>query len=158
MSLHMQPAQTARKPCHHYIAGNCRFGDHCKFQHDVEPLAVSALASIYTFINELRQRTSAQRNDAPFTLDLGPSGDTLQTSTSMVLEAGKGKKPRMKRGEVPCHAWKAGSCVKGAKCFFAHDPEVRSHQILVLMAALSFSNAGPGCRISPPRSSRSRGA
>lgn len=25
----------------------------------------------------------------------------------------------------PCRAWKAGACSRGAKCWFAHDPEVR---------------------------------
>ncbi|KAJ8696704.1 hypothetical protein PTI98_006551 [Pleurotus ostreatus] len=33
-----------------------------------------------------------------------------------------------KRGEIPCRAWRAGSCAKGAKCWFGHDPEAQRHQ------------------------------
>ncbi|KAI0085149.1 hypothetical protein BDY19DRAFT_997036 [Irpex rosettiformis] len=36
------------------------------------------------------------------------------------------RKPHLKRGEAPCYAWRAGSCTKGTKCFFAHDPEVQA--------------------------------
>ncbi|KAF9495266.1 hypothetical protein BDN71DRAFT_884780 [Pleurotus eryngii] len=33
-----------------------------------------------------------------------------------------------KRGEIPCRAWRAGSCAKGAKCWFGHDPEAQRHR------------------------------
>ncbi|KAI9458067.1 hypothetical protein HD554DRAFT_2300903 [Boletus coccyginus] len=34
-------------------------------------------------------------------------------------------RPRPKRGEVPCRAWKAGTCAKGSKCWSCHDIDVK---------------------------------
>ncbi|KAF9000394.1 hypothetical protein BDQ17DRAFT_1282031 [Cyathus striatus] len=33
-------------------------------------------------------------------------------------------KSKSKRGEIPCRAWKSGSCAKADKCWFGHDPAV----------------------------------
>ncbi|KAG8216297.1 hypothetical protein J3R82DRAFT_6360 [Butyriboletus roseoflavus] len=34
-------------------------------------------------------------------------------------------RPRPKRGDIPCRAWKAGTCTKGSKCWFRHDVDVQ---------------------------------
>jgi hypothetical protein len=53
-------------------------------------------------------------------------------STPIIDQAGSGTvptlaKPRSKRGELPCFNWqRTKACPKGNKCWYSHDPAVRS--------------------------------
>jgi hypothetical protein len=51
-------------------------------------------------------------------------------------------KSRPKRGELPCFTWqKTGSCPKGAKCWYGHDPAVRPSSSSMIIA-----DKAPGSR------------
>ncbi|KAL4259106.1 RING-type E3 ubiquitin transferase [Pleurotus pulmonarius] len=62
-----------------------------------------------------------------------PRGNQNTTASSGTATGGESKQTngkanaKPKRGEIPCKAWRAGSCAKGAKCWFGHDPEAQRH-------------------------------
>jgi hypothetical protein len=53
-----------------------------------------------------------------------PTGLMLDTGLIASSSSATTTRMRPKRGEQPCFAWKDGNCRKGAKCWYAHDPEV----------------------------------
>ncbi|KAI0085148.1 hypothetical protein BDY19DRAFT_909266 [Irpex rosettiformis] len=90
-------------------------------------------------------KSSVPKKNPSRTPDKGPAQEKgagkpgknqqVQHETSTIPPEGastpqpKINKPRLKRGEAPCHDWtKAGSCTKGNKCFFAHDPELQAQR------------------------------
>ncbi|KAI9457853.1 hypothetical protein HD554DRAFT_1762203 [Boletus coccyginus] len=104
-STHHTAARNRKStPCRFYSQGHCRYGDKCKFSHeaDVQP------AEKDTHSDKPRQH---QHCDSPF---LDPFKSPFSHDTS-------GTHPRPKHGEIPCRAWKAGTCAKGSKCWFGHD-------------------------------------
>ncbi|KAF9237733.1 hypothetical protein BU15DRAFT_88587 [Melanogaster broomeanus] len=84
------------KPCRLHRQGHCHWGTRCKFSHDV-----AVQNSNSTLLNQP---------------SISANGTTDGTSDA---------RPRPKRGEMPCHAWKAGTCTKGLKCWFGHDIEAQ---------------------------------
>ncbi|KAH0834658.1 hypothetical protein J3R83DRAFT_10168 [Lanmaoa asiatica] len=84
-------------PCRLYSQGHCRFGDKCKFSHDADV--------------PQRQR---QCHDSA----------SSDPASSLPSQGTSDARPRSKRGEIPCRAWKAGTCTKGSKCWFSHDIDV----------------------------------
>ncbi|KAF9226084.1 hypothetical protein BS17DRAFT_878787 [Gyrodon lividus] len=58
------------------------------------------------------------------------SASPVQPSTSATdfPDGTSDVRPRPKRGEVPCRAWKAGTCIKGSKCWFSHDVEPQKQE------------------------------
>ncbi|KAG6379491.1 hypothetical protein JVT61DRAFT_9981 [Boletus reticuloceps] len=107
-------------PCRLYSQGQyCRFGDKCKFSHDGNV----QLTGKDTHVDQPRQH-QRPNSASSHSLSSTPSHDASDA------------RPRPKRKEIPCRAWKAGTCTKGSKCWFAHDVDVhkpglephRSHQ------------------------------
>ncbi|KAG9311926.1 hypothetical protein JVU11DRAFT_8187 [Chiua virens] len=94
-STESSPSDSNRRPatCRLYAQGRCRFGDKCWFSHATD---VQPTLLEPTSANTPSSPTSRQSSDA---------------------------RPRPKRGEIPCRAWKAGTCTKGSKCWFGHDIE-----------------------------------
>ncbi|KAJ7349090.1 hypothetical protein DFH08DRAFT_135444 [Mycena albidolilacea] len=73
-----------------------------------------------------------KRDPPPF---LRPSIPVSPTDHSQADRPGRSlpvpqTRPRPKRGEIPCHAWRDGHCPKGAKCWYAHDPQVQEDERL----------------------------
>ncbi|KAN0085637.1 hypothetical protein V8E55_006771 [Tylopilus felleus] len=97
-SGHSTAACSRRAPCRLYSQGHCRFGDKCKLSHD---------AHLRTVVVAHSDSTSSD-----------PPPNSLSHDTS-------DPRPRPKRGEIPCRAWKAGTCTRGSKCWFNHDIDVQ---------------------------------
>ncbi|KAF4598547.1 hypothetical protein EYR38_006951 [Pleurotus pulmonarius] len=53
-------------------------------------------------------------------------------ATSNNTNGNSTKKTKPKRSEVPCKAWKAGSCARGTKCWFRHDLEAQQDRNVVV--------------------------
>ncbi|KAL0956535.1 hypothetical protein HGRIS_002676 [Hohenbuehelia grisea] len=98
-------------PCIHFKRGTCRYGDGCKFSHVQEPTANNPSGS------GARAATAHPPVQAPTSV-AGPSRAGAARNASFA------KRPKPKRGEIPCKAWKTGACAKGDKCWFGHDPQV----------------------------------
>ncbi|KAF8551371.1 hypothetical protein OG21DRAFT_289426 [Imleria badia] len=104
------------RPCRLHSQGQYyRFGSRCKFSHDLAP-------------DPRNDRSPSERGILPEIAnptDLSiPSSSSMppdQRSTGGISDA----RPRPKRGEIPCRAWKAGTCTKGSKCWFGHGVQAR---------------------------------
>ncbi|KAI0691778.1 hypothetical protein BC835DRAFT_1528503 [Cytidiella melzeri] len=119
MSVSTPPVQRAKPPCRNYIAGHCRFGDSCRFNHDVDLAQLATPPSTAPQTHKRTKRNAAQAQPlSNRSIDEATAGSSSTQPTE--------QKARPKRGEVPCFAWKAGSCAKGAKCWYGHDPEVQA--------------------------------
>ncbi|KAI0069253.1 hypothetical protein BV25DRAFT_119859 [Artomyces pyxidatus] len=116
------PSGIGSKPCRWYQQGHCRYGLKCKFRHD----SVIQGTNVPIGVGDT-PRTSRVEPQSDYSVVLA-SPVVLAASSSNIVFTGESTKPgpfRPKRGELPCYAWKAGNCAKGAKCWFAHDPEVQ---------------------------------
>ena len=84
-----------KKPCHAFLAGNCKYGDSCKLSHDVRPDAKGK-----------------------------GRGKNRPKSTSGRDKRDKKDKPRDgeagERKQNPCYDYSHGKCKRGKDCPYAH--------------------------------------
>ncbi|KAK0463853.1 uncharacterized protein EV420DRAFT_1729513 [Desarmillaria tabescens] len=66
---------------------------------------------------ELADAVESPPSDALASLDRQRKEESVQQASSS---------HRTKKGEQPCYSWKSGSCAKGERCWYAHDPEVQA--------------------------------
>ncbi|KIJ58828.1 hypothetical protein HYDPIDRAFT_33790 [Hydnomerulius pinastri MD-312] len=110
-----------RKPCRSYIQGHCRFGAKCKFSHDVGFQGITPRVG-HEVLHPVPCADGADR----FGQSSGSRAQSRPSiSATAAAEASSEVRPKSKRGEIPCRAWKAGTCTKGSKCWFAHDLEIQ---------------------------------
>ncbi|KAJ7722275.1 hypothetical protein DFH07DRAFT_857019 [Mycena maculata] len=115
-------SETRGRPCKFFLKGHCPYGDNCKFTHQTVPV----------------QGQDPSKNKkpeiAPAVVPLPRSDERASTSRPGVeadrASASSQTRSRPKRGEIPCRAWREGECAKGAKCWFAHDPQVQEAERL----------------------------
>ncbi|PBK92812.1 hypothetical protein ARMGADRAFT_1063065 [Armillaria gallica] len=82
--------------------GSCEQGEQRNFAHDSDIELVNGVEVPPSGASACLERQQKER-----------SGQQASSSR------------RVKKGELPCYSWKSGSCAKGEKCFYAHDPEVQ---------------------------------
>ncbi|KAG5219398.1 ATP-dependent RNA helicase [Salix suchowensis] len=100
-------------------AADLRKRDAMAFVH-IAPLANDA-----TKRQRSRRPPRGNQNAAAAASSSGNSGGGIRNNQTNA-NANANTKP--KRGEIPCRAWRAGSCAKGTKCWFGHDPEAQRHR------------------------------
>ncbi|KAI0036177.1 hypothetical protein K488DRAFT_41719 [Vararia minispora EC-137] len=120
------------KPCRFFLAGNCQKGDTCTYIHEQKPRIPSARTLLDA--SECRLTTSPKLASSRAVLASGtpipaPQAQSGQEESSQGLSSSHipptpVSKPHLKRGEIPCHAWKAGHCIKGEKCWLARGRAV----------------------------------
>ncbi|SJL00687.1 uncharacterized protein ARMOST_04000 [Armillaria ostoyae] len=82
--------------------GTCKQGEQRNLAHDLDIEVVNGVEVLPSDALAYRERQQKER-----------SGQQASSSR------------RIKKGEQPCFSWKNGSCAKGEKCWYAHDPEVQ---------------------------------
>ncbi|KAJ6598016.1 hypothetical protein B0H10DRAFT_735207 [Mycena sp. CBHHK59/15] len=138
-----------KPPCRLFLQGRCRNGDRCRFLHkasDTVPFGSQTIAPT-TLTRTVVQRWRTASSPASVTdpslqqahpdpvasssnTDRRPTIPVLRTTEQpMVVPQASPvfsqARPRPKRGELPCRAWRDGNCTKGAKCWYGHDPQVQ---------------------------------
>ncbi|PBK78451.1 hypothetical protein ARMSODRAFT_1011028 [Armillaria solidipes] len=82
--------------------GTCKQGEQRNLAHDLDIEVVNGVEVLPSDALAYRERQQKER-----------SGHQASSSR------------RIKKGEQPCFSWKNGSCAKGEKRWYAHDPEVQ---------------------------------
>ncbi|KAI0050159.1 hypothetical protein FA95DRAFT_690037 [Auriscalpium vulgare] len=107
-------------PCFAWKAGSCAKGDKCHYQHDPEATRSPALAPL-RIQNAAFHNHEAVKGKQPEE-EAASRSETIGAQSALRDASTAAARPR--RGELPCFAWRAGSCKKGEKCWYSHDPEV----------------------------------
>ncbi|KAJ7460952.1 hypothetical protein B0H11DRAFT_2057549 [Mycena galericulata] len=116
------------RPCKLFLQGRCKHGDKCKFVHQAETAHNAPKAN--------KQSPPAAASSQPAAVVLSSAASSTVESTIRPTVEGRGTlaspqtRSRPKKGEIPCRAWREGECLKGAKCWFAHDPQVQEAERL----------------------------
>ncbi|KAJ8503132.1 hypothetical protein ONZ45_g11128 [Pleurotus djamor] len=90
-----------------FKAADDAFGDKCRFKHDT-----SETPAVQSTI------TGASR---PVHVPVQGALPAIEPQLDTAIAPRPAPVSRPKRGEIPCKAWRSGSCAKGAKCWFGHD-------------------------------------
>ncbi|KAH8099503.1 hypothetical protein BXZ70DRAFT_229611 [Cristinia sonorae] len=146
-----------QKPCNLWTkSGACRFGDACKFEHDVAKRAAAAITgALVTGIQEQDMRATSTRFEntgQPYNpdcdVDLGywSVPIVVKTGTNVNIGVVRPSSSKNRRGATAlddtsiqrdepavlnsrigiCWKWKAGKCSRGEACKYRHDGEARS--------------------------------
>ncbi|KAJ6606416.1 hypothetical protein DFH09DRAFT_8004 [Mycena vulgaris] len=122
------------RTCRLFAQGRCNYGDTCKFIHQAEAGAPLQISAARKRDHPVPQSAPLRRPDT-----VGTSSNVDRPTISPTSQRGAeidgpptspSTRTRPKRGELPCRAWKDGDCRKGAKCWYAHDPQVQEAERL----------------------------
>ncbi|KAG1732410.1 uncharacterized protein EDB91DRAFT_673229 [Suillus paluster] len=120
--------------CRYHFQGRCRYGAKCKFIHEIQGGTSACTQHVEgTELSPNLNRPSnhkgrRQHNDQKNAGQPRAAKPQVQRTISQrppsenFGHASVGPSRGSKSGEV-CHAWKAGTCTKGAKCRFPHNIE-----------------------------------
>lgn len=124
--------------CQYYAQGRCRYGEKCKFSHEIQPEGdardqhveehVQGPMSSRTtvgrpFDQKGRRQRNGQHNRQPRAVQPQVQRTISQRPASEFSgHMSVGPSRSSKGGEV-CRAWKAGTCTRGASCRFPHSIE-----------------------------------
>ena len=126
--------------CSFYPRGLCKFGNDCRFiHHNPEGFSLNrAQVGLYFLLSTgfvqfvlSKISTSCSRGSQPMAI--------IEDVTEMHLDSGlelsatispnQSLIPRQSptdhnRTKIPCRQWKTGSCPRGERCCYLHDPKV----------------------------------
>jgi len=106
--------------------------------------------------NKEKQSDHSHHSQCHDSATSGPASNHSHTSDA---------RPKPKRGDVPCRAWKAGNCTRGTKCRFRHNVDVQIepglgltvfHQEKASAPPLPTEDPGPSTSSSAPEIERVR--
>ncbi|KAF7353681.1 ATP-dependent RNA helicase DEAH12, chloroplastic [Mycena venus] len=125
------PSAAKSRACKYFQQGRCTHGDNCRFTHQIEDGALPLPPRVNT---THKQRKRDPGPDIPGPSTIPNERASISVSTTAQSEPPSLLSPqtrsRAKRSELPCHAWRDGHCPKGAKCWYAHDPQVQEAERL----------------------------
>ena len=143
-------------PCAQFLAGNCRYGDKCIFQHSASPSKAPPTSPAPVATPETRKTPCRSYVQSGGKCKFGAEcifkhdKNTLKGDGKGKPGGGKGKAKREpgsakhKDGTpVICEAFKTGSCTYGDKCVFQHDaPSADKPQPFVLISLAAKRSTG----------------
>ncbi|KAK0228802.1 hypothetical protein IW262DRAFT_1456020 [Armillaria fumosa] len=94
-------------------------GEQSNFAHDSDADVVRIL-----FFSRSITTSEANLTIEVHGIEVSPSDNQERQQKERVGQQASSSR-RRKKGEQPCFSWKHGSCAKGEKCWYAHDPEVQ---------------------------------
>ena len=122
----MQPGaraqQAPKAPCRLFAAGNCTYGDRCRFSHDPAVQAAAQAAA--------QQVAAADAGNAA-AVAAAAAYQGAKTGKDGKKGGGKGQDDKGGKGSTQhCSWWLAwGSCNRGTNCPWVHDPAMAGRGI-----------------------------
>ncbi|KAK0463840.1 uncharacterized protein EV420DRAFT_1264092 [Desarmillaria tabescens] len=106
--------------CRLFLQGNCKNGTRCRMQHS----GGSSVGLADMFSRRLLLTAVLMAGDTKHSYALASPDRQQKEESGQQASSSR----RTKKGEQPCYSWKSGSCAKGEKCWYAHDPEQRERE------------------------------